>query len=220
MLSYARGMTWLKVSSARAGRSDLGHLLTAEEVETTSGWMYYQPADATLMRRVELFGSGRHVVLESNLARDELLPVAVSLGFAGTRLGPQITTPKGSLVERVGVGEALARAPFARRPEYVPRGYDTATVLLSRSARETSVSFFYRRAEAEYGGGIQVTQSKPAGLLTPTSEAPVVVPIGNLNARWFAERGVLEWIDGRVHTAVTVPFGDLATATAVAAGLL
>lgn len=220
MLSYARGMTWLKVSSAPAERADLGHLLTAEEIRTPSGWAYYQPADASLKRRVEIFDSGLHVQLESNLSRDDLLRVAGSLGVDGTKIPPQVTTRKGAVIERVDAAEALRRAPFARRPGYVPRGYSPATVLLSHSLRETSVSFFFRHAEAEYGGsGIQVTQSKPAGLLTPTSEAPVVVPVGEVDARWFAERGVLEWIEGGVHVAVTVPSGDLGTATAVAEGL-
>lgn len=220
MLSYASGMTWLKVSSARAEKGDLGHLLTAEEIETPSGWVYYQPADASLKRRVEVFDSGLHVQLESNLSRDELLRAAVSLPVAGERLGPQVTTPKGSLIERLDAADALRRAPFARRPSYVPPGYSAATVLLSRSSRETSVSFFFRGAEAEYGGGgIQVTQSKPAGLLAPTSEAPVVVRAGDLRARWFAGRGVLEWIEDGVHVAVTVPPGDLPTAAAVANGL-
>lgn len=220
MLSYAHGMTWLKVSSAPAHKADLGHLLTAEEIETPSGWMYYQPADASLKRRVEVFDSGAHVQLESNLSRAELLRVAASLRLDGARLEPHVTTAKGSVIERVDAADALSRAPFARRPGYVPPGYSAATVLLSRSSRETSVSFFFRRAEAEYGGsGIQVTQSEPAGLLTPTSEAPVAVLVGDVEARWFPERGVLEWIEGRVHTAVTVPLGDLATARAVAAGL-
>ncbi|MDQ3982498.1 MAG: hypothetical protein M3271_07455, partial [Actinomycetota bacterium] len=64
-----------------------------------------------------------------------------------------------------------------------------------------------------------VTQSSPSELLTPTSEAPAAVSVGDMEARWFADRGVLEWIEGRVHTAVTVPLGDLATANAVATGL-
>lgn len=220
MLSYASGMTWLKVSSVRADRGELGHLLTAEEIETPSGWVYYQPADASLKRRVEVYDSGLHVQLESNLSREELLRVAASLQLDGARLGPHVTTPKGSSIQRVDAAEALRQAPFAHRPSYVPPGYSAATVLLSRSIRETSVSFFFRRAEAEYGGGgIQVTQSKPAGLLTPTSEAPVVVRVGDDRARWFADRGVLEWIDDGVHVAVTVPLGDLSTAHAVANGL-
>lgn len=220
MLSYARGMTWLKVSSAPARLGDLGYLLTAEEIRTPTGWMYYQPADATLKRRVEMFDSGTHVQLESNLSRDELLRVAESLGFEGAQVPPQVTTTKGYLIERVDVAEGLRAAPFAQQPTYVPRGYSAATALLSRAPRETSLSFFFRRDEAEYGGsGIQVTQSRPAGLLTPTSEAPQAVLVGDVEARWFPGRGVLEWIDGRVHTSVTVPLGDLATAMAVAAGL-
>lgn len=220
MLSYARGMTWLKVSSAPAQRADLSYLLTAEEIATRSGWMYYQPADASLKRRVEMFDSGVHVQLESNLSRDELLRVAGSLDFEGAKLPPQVTTLKGSLVQRVDTAEALGRAPWARQATYVPPGYSPATALLSQSPRETSLSFFFRRAEAEYGGaGIQVTQSTPAGLLSPTSETPFTVSLGDVEARWFPERGVLEWIEGRVHTSVTVPLEDLATAKAVADGL-
>jgi hypothetical protein len=218
--SYAHGMTWLKVSSGRAERGDLGYLLTAEEIETESGWLYYQPADGALKRRVDLFDSGTHVQVESNLSRDELLRVAASLDFEGAKLPRKVTTPDGSVVQRVDTDSALRRAGFARRATYVPPGYSSATALLSTSSRETSVSFFFRSKEAEYGGsGIQVTQSSPSELLTPTSETPVAVRVGEIEARWFAERGVLEWIEGRVHTAVTVPLGDLATATAVAAGL-
>lgn len=220
MLSYARGMTWLKVSSAPARRADLGYLLTAEEIRTESGWMYYQPADASLKRRVEMFDSGVQVQVESNLSRDELLRVAGSLEFGGAQIPPQVVTRKGYLVERVEIDSALERAPFARRPGYVPRGYGVATALLSQAPRETSLSFFFRRAEAEYGGsGIQITQTTPAGMLTPTSETPFTVRVGDVDGRWFPERSVLEWIEGRVHTTVTVPFGDLATARAVAAGL-
>ncbi|MDQ3952746.1 MAG: hypothetical protein M3279_07275, partial [Actinomycetota bacterium] len=220
MVTWAGGMTWLKVSSASAHKADLGYLLTAEEIATPAGWLYYQPADASLKRRVELFDSGLHVQLESNLSRAELLRVAASLQFDGAKLPPRVVAPDGGVVERVDAAEALERASFARRPAYVPRGYSAATALLSRSHRETSVSFFFRRDEAEYGGsGIQVTQSRPAGLLTPTSETPIAIRVGDLRTRWFPERGVLEWIDGRVHTAVSVPLGDLSTATAVAAGL-
>lgn len=219
MLSYARGMTWLKVSSGTAQARDLGYLLTAEEIETPAGWVYYQPADGSFKRRVEVFSAGRHVQVESNLSRDELLRVAASLGVDGQQLPISLTTRKGASVQRVDVETALQRTGFARRPTYMPGGYEIATALLSQSERETSVSLLFRRAEAEYGGGIQVTQSAPAGLLTPTSETPLAVRVGDVRARWFPERGVLEWIDGRVHTTVTTPLGDLSTARAVAGGL-
>lgn len=220
MLTYARGMTWLKVSSAPAHAGDLGYLLTAEELASPAGWMYYQPADASLKRRVELLDSGVHVQLESNLSRDELLHVAASLDLDGDKLPPVLITRKGASLKRVLAEAALQEYPFARRWSYVPAGYELATTLLSHSFRETSVSFVFRSPEAEYGGsGIQVTQSKPAGLLTPTSETPLAVRVGDAEARWFPERGVLEWIEAGVHTTVTVPLGDLATATAVATGL-
>jgi outer membrane lipoprotein-sorting protein len=219
IVSYARGMTWLKVTSGDAARADLGYLLTAEEIEIGGSRLYYQPADETLKRRVDMFDAGTHLQIESNLSRDELLGVAASLDFEGAKLPRKVTTRDGSTVARVDTATALAAAPFAVEPSYVPRGYSPAATVLSRSARETSVSFFFRRPEAEYGGGIQVTQSSPSELLTPTSEAPVAVRVGDARARWFAGRGVLEWIEGRVHVAVTVPFGDLETASAVAFGL-
>lgn len=218
--SYARGMTWLKVSGGPERRSALGYLLTAEEIRTPAGWLYYQPAGESSLRRVDLFADGRHVQLESNLARDELLRVAQSLDLDGRKLPRRVSTPDGAVVERVDLGVGLARAPFARRATFVPAGYRAATTLLSTSEREHSLTFFFRSREAEYdGAGIQVTQSSPSHLLTPTSETPVAVGVGDHVARWFPERGVLEWVGGGVHTSITVPFGDLATATAVAAGL-
>jgi hypothetical protein len=222
-------MTWLKVTGGDAQRSDLGYLLTSEEINRDGSWLYYQPAGETLKRRVDLFASGRHVQLESNLAREELLAVAGSLALEGTKLPRHVTTLKGASVERVDPATALERAPFARAATYVPAGYTPATTLLSSSGRETSVTFHFRSTEAEYGGpGIQVTQTSPVTLLTPTSETPVAVDVTlgaapgdarTVRGRWFAQRGVLEWIDRGVHTAVSVPFGDLATASAVAAGL-
>lgn len=229
MASYARGMTWLKVSGGDARRSDLGYLLTAQEIRRDGSWLYYQPAGEALKRRVDLFTAGRHVQLESNLARAELLRVAASLALDGEKLPRRVTTGDGASIERVDAAVALERAPFARAVTYVPDGYAEATTLLSKSQRETSVTFHFRSAEAEYGGGgIQVTQSSPVHLLTPTSETPLAVGVAvaagtaesrDVRGRWFSERGVLEWIDRGVHTAVTVPFGDLATASAVAAGL-
>ena len=221
VVTFARGMTWAKLSAGSATRSDLDYLLSSEEIKTPAAFLYYQPAGEALKRRVDLFdsGSGRHVQIESNLSRAELLRVAASLGVRGDPLPDRITTGGGAVVRRIAMDEALERVPFALRPSTLPPGYGSATALLSTARAQTSVTFFFRSEEAEYGGGIQITQSSPSELLTPTSEDPLAVRFSGIKGRWFPERGVLEWIEGRVHRSVTVPFGDLATATAVATGL-
>jgi hypothetical protein len=83
-----------------------------------------------------------------------------------------------------------------------------------------SVTTYYRRPEAEYGGdGIRITQSPSIKVLAPSGEVADVLALNGVEARWFPERGQLEWIDGNVYRSVTVPTGDLSTALLVARSL-
>ncbi|MDQ4058082.1 MAG: hypothetical protein M3124_03050, partial [Actinomycetota bacterium] len=110
---------------------------------------------------------------------------------------------------------------FVNSPAYLPDGYRPSAALATTSAEDgRSVTTYYRRPEAEYGGdGIRITQSPSINVLAPSGELADVLSLKGVEARWFPERGQLEWIEGRVYRSVTVPTGDLGTALLVARSL-
>jgi hypothetical protein len=208
VLTYARGLTWLKVTISGPSR---GHAAGADpavtdEVELGSGsYGYYRPAGSSSSRSVDVYGTTRTYHLESNLARDQLLQVASSLRFDGRKIDP------GGSAERVATGSL---PEFALVPRWLPEGYDPegADAVLVRN----TCLLYFRSAEAEYDGlGIRVTQTR-AARLPPTSETIVGVGVGGEPARWSVERGELEWVDGGVYRAVSAPSFDLATALEIA----
>ena len=156
--------------------------------------------------------------MESNLARRELMRIAGSLDVRGLRF-QRIREGARSIVTRIGFEKAEA-LPFAQTPSYLPEGYEPSSALLSRSPRGSRLTMFYRRSEAEFEGfGIRVTQARGFAALPPSSEDLVGVSIGDLRARWSAERSELEWVEDGVYRAVAVPAFDLDTAVRIAASL-
>jgi outer membrane lipoprotein-sorting protein len=226
VLSYADGMTWMKVTSTRtngrAARRAAADPAAAEEIRLSSGSIaYYRPADDALRRELDVYGPERYVHIATNLARNELLEVAASLDVRGRRIRPQ-SDGRGLLVRRIDKTDDLTAFPFAKFPTRLPPGYSTrpTIALLYRShGTHRTLVVYYRRSEAEYEGtGIKLTQS-PGQKLPPSAERFVGgVDLGE-KGRWSAERSELEWIDGNVYRAVRVPAFDLATALEIARGL-
>ena len=218
--SWARGMTWLKLTGGgRGGASVLP--ASAEQVRLAGGGSgYYQPATESLKRRFDLFSTEGHLHLESNLARSELIEVATSLGVTGERIPRVVKRSAGTTVTRLLIEEAF-EVDFVARPMDLPDGYRPRAAVLTTS-RQTgdSVTIYFRRTEAEYAAdGIRITQSLHIKALVPSSESSVAYDLDGLEARWFSERGELEWIDEGVYRSVTVPSGDLATAYRIARSL-
>lgn len=219
VLTYARGMTWLKITATRSGRG-FSNAVTAQEIELAGGFAYYQPATEALKRRVDVIGLHSVVRLESNLPRAELLRVAGSLDIAGRRLPRVIERDRARTVVRLESGPRSLRPSWVQRPTYLPPGYRVNATILSRSRDGgKTLTLYYRGNEAEYGGdGIRITQSPTIELLAPTGEEDLLgIRINNVVARWFPQRGELEWIDGdEVYRSVTVDSFDLSTAVRVA----
>ena len=215
--TYARGMSWLKVATDDARRPSFT-AASAEIVRVGRGFGLYQPANESLRRRIDIFARDVHVHLESNLARQELIRVAASLDARGLKF-ERIREGAGSVVTRIGFREA-GSLPFAQAPSYLPEGYEPSSALLSRSPRGSRLTMFYRRSEAEFEGfGIRLTQARGFTSLPPSSEDLVGVSIGDLRARWSAERSELEWVEDGVYRALAVPAFDLETAARIAASL-
>jgi hypothetical protein len=217
VVSYASGMSWLKVAADDRTRPSF-ETATGELVKVGDGYGLYQPATELLRRRIDIFGQRVHVHLESNLPRAELLKVASSIDVQGRKVD-QLREGPGTTITRLSGTEANEH-PLALTPAYLPAGYRPSTSLLSTSGRGARLITLYRRAEAEFDGfGIRVTRAERMTSLPPSSENLVNVRIGDIRARWSAERSELEWIDGGTYTAVAVPAFDLEMAVRVADGL-
>lgn len=220
VLTYSRGMTWLKITATPAGR-ELADTVTAQEIELAGGFAYYRPASDAMKRRIDIVGLHSMVRLESNLSRAELLRVASSLDVVGRRLPRVIERDRARTVLRLEPASALPH--WVERPAFLPPGYRINATLLSRSRHGgETITLYYRDGEAEYrGDGIRITQSPTIELLAPTGEEDLLgIRIDNVVARWFPRRGELEWIgrDG-VYRSVTVDSFDLSTAVRVAVSL-
>jgi hypothetical protein len=213
VLSYARGLTWLKVtvSEPAPGEDASADPAVADEVDLKDGsYAYYRPAAFVSSRSVDVFGAEESVHLESNLPRDRLLEVASSLSIEGRRIEPRPGLRR---------AEATSVPAFALLPEHLPAGYSIAgaDAAISRATSGARTVLLYLRSpEAEYDGvGIRITQTR-AATLAPTSEETVAVSVGGRPARWSVERGELEWVDAGIYRAVSTPSFDLGTALAIA----
>jgi outer membrane lipoprotein-sorting protein len=221
IVAYASGTTWLKVVSGRDVAGSAARAATLEQVRLNDGgYAYYQPAASTAGRRVDLFGDGRRVYLESNLARRELLAVASSLPGTSIKLPARIEGGGGLVLVRVSIKDAVS-LPFSTAPRRLPEGYAPSAAVLARTGDDRpTVTLYYRNPEAEYDGfGIRVTIAPGVGRLAPSSQQYEVIALGGGSARWSQEEGVLEWVRDRVYRAVAAPSFDLATAVWIARGL-
>ncbi|MGH2754344.1 MAG: zf-HC2 domain-containing protein [Actinomycetota bacterium] len=199
VLSYARGMNWLKVTFSRGGAASTRPELS-ERIRMDRGVAYYRPADSSLRRSLDLFGRSRRLHIETNMAREELLKVAGSTGF----VGHEADYPPG--VENASL-RAIGEIHRAQLPAYLPIGYEKSAAYTTSGPRGVTGAYVYfRRPEVEYDGiGIRLTQIFGVSELPPSSETFESVRIGRLDARWSAERGELEWVDDRVYRAIAAP---------------
>jgi hypothetical protein len=224
ILSYADGMTWLKIRyEAQRRRRAVADPTWAEEVALGSaGVGYYRPAGESLRRQIDLYAQDVHVQLESNLARDDLVEVASSLPITGRRLPARLAGANGLVVRRLDPRAVIA-SPGVRLPAYLPEGYDPAApsgglIYRSRAGSKT-VIVYYRQPEAEFDGvGIRITTTH-ATYLPPSSENFEAVRVNGVVGRYSTERHELEWIRSGTYYAVAAPSFDLATVLRVAESL-
>jgi len=218
VLSYARGMTWLKLTIDPKRRGKPTFALDAERVALAGGGVaYYQPASETLKRRLHVYGDGAVLHLESNLARAELIEVAGSAAVEGRAIPARIVSRGGHVVRRLELA-GVERIPWAELPEALPPGYRFSAASLSRFRRShrTLVTYF-RRPEVEFDGvGIRLTQSPDISYLPPSFERFEQVGVGGAAGRYSWRRGEIEWIDDGVLRAIASPTLDLAELLAIA----
>jgi hypothetical protein len=196
LLSYARGLSWLVIRQTGSWDGpglfgDVGPL--AERVELPgAGVAYYEPATASLGRRVAVHADGRDIALESNLSREALLRIAGSLPMRG------VEAPRG-WVEQDTLAEARHAAPFLLMPSRLPAEYRIASVQVDGSA----VTVHFRRPGAELdGGGIRLHQAEGIGLPPPLELEVLAVQVRGVTGRYSPIRGELEWVEDGVYRSL------------------
>jgi hypothetical protein len=209
--SYSRGLSWLVITATRGwdGPSlfgDVGDL--AQPVGVRGGVVYYEPASGTLGRRIAVHGSGWDVELESNLPRSDLLAVAASVPIRGRPV------PAANL-DRVPVGEALDRSPFAMMPSDLPADYGPWAARLGSDA----VTVWFRRPGVEPGPGIVLHQSRGTALPPPLEGEVLAVEVRGTAGRYSPARGELEWVEDGVYRSLGGGALDLRGLLQVAASL-
>ena len=226
IVAYADGMTWLKEVVDKAPAAPALYQAGAEEVALGRGrFGYYQPATigpavTPLERRVDIYGRGVHVQLQSNLSRATLLRVARSVAVAGRRIRRVTHLGRGVTLRRLSPPE-IANLSWAELPAYLPGGYRLTGASLSRLGHKTAtLTAYFRSAEADFDGfGVRVTESPSIRFVPPSAERLQAVSIDHTVGRWSQERGELEWIDGGIYRAVAAPSFDLRTVVRIAASL-
>jgi hypothetical protein len=226
LLSYAEGLTWLKVRETRQWRRPevfgLGSL--AAPVSLPGGGVaYYEPATSSLGRRLSIHTADWDLYLESNLTRDELLQVAASLPVTGEpvpRAWTVQTWPGGVVREQVSVDRAAEEAPYLMLPRALPAGFRPWVAQLVREGPRTSVTVFYRRPGTELDGvGIRLHQSPGTPLPPPMDPDVLAVEVRGILGRYAPVRGELEWVEDGVYVSVGGTALDLAGLLRVAESL-
>ncbi|MGH2788652.1 MAG: zf-HC2 domain-containing protein [Actinomycetota bacterium] len=226
ILSYADGMTWLKIRFERRGRgpATFADPTWAEEVALgPAGFGYYRPAGESLRRQIDVYARNVHVLVESNLARRDALAVASSLPIVGRRLPARLAGANGLVVRRLDTRAEITSNPGVRLPTDLPDGYDPALptgglMYRSRAGTET-VIVYYQQREAEFDGiGIHITTTA-ATYLPPSSESFEAVRVNGVAGRYSTERNELEWIKNGVYRAVAAPSFDLGVILRIAESL-
>ncbi|MGH2663785.1 MAG: hypothetical protein ACRDH8_13485 [Actinomycetota bacterium] len=212
LLSFSRGLSWLKIRQTRTWAQpalfgDVGPL--AEPVTLGPGVGYYEPATASLGRRVSIHAAGLDLYVESNLPRDELLRVAASIPIRG------LEAPAGWL-ERITLAEARRKAPFLLLPTSLPAGYRLAAVQPS----DGGATVTFRRPDTELDGvGIRLHQSPGDALSPPLEPGVLAVVVRGQTGRYSPERGELEWVEDGIYRSLSGTALDLGGLVAVAESL-
>jgi hypothetical protein len=229
LLSFSRGLAWLKIRQTRTwtGPDLFGDVTTlAAPVPLANGGVaYYEPATATLGRRLSIHSPDADLYLESNLPRGELFRVAASIPVLGRPVPGRWLVrrgPEGIVRLQVPVDEARAAVPGLTlpAPSALPAGYELWTANLVERVEGTSVAVYYRRPGAELDGqGIGLWQG-PGGELAPPLDPDVLrVRLDDVIGRYSPSRGELEWTEDGTYRRLSAPTLPLTTLLRVALSL-
>jgi hypothetical protein len=227
LVSYTRGLTWLKIRQSRQWQrpelfGNIGPL--AAPVRLPGGGVaYYEPASSSLGRRISIHTPDVDLYVESNLPRGELLRVAGSLPVRGEPAPRRWLVrkwPGGVIREQVSLREAALEAPYLLLPQRLPAGFRPWVAQLAREGGRTSVTVYFRRPGTELDGvGIRLHQAPGTPFPPPMDPDVLAVEVRGTIGRYSPIRGELEWVERGVYHSLGGTALDLAGLLRVAASL-
>ena len=227
LVSFTRGLAWLNVLQTRSWTEpelfgDVGDLATRVALPG-GGVGYYEPATATLGRRLSIHAPGIDLYLETNLPRETLLRVAASLPVEGRAVPEEWLVrrwPGGIVRAQVSLARARSILPGLLLPAGLPPGYRLWTVHVVTAEGGSGVTVFFRRPGAELDGvGIRLFQAVGQTLAPPMDPDVVAVRVRGVTGRYSPTRGELEWVEGGVYRSLGGSALDLGGLLAVARSL-
>jgi anti-sigma factor RsiW len=223
LLSFSRGLAWLKIRQTGPwpGPQLFGDMSDlAVPVELAGGVAYYDPASATLGRRLAIHAPGMDLYLESNLPRDDLMRVAGSIPVRGIPIPEDwlVRRSRGDTLElQATLSEARSAVPGLTLPRDLPPSYGLRTIHIHRGEAGTAVAVYFRRPGAELDGvGIRIYQAPGQELAPPLDPDALRVRVDGVTARYTPSRGLLEWVADGTYRSLTAQTLDLASLLAVA----
>lgn len=227
LITYSRGLSWLKVGETRSWGQDafFGPVgFHAQQVALPNGGIaYYEPASVDHGRRLSIHSAGTDLYVETNLSREELLGVAGSLPIHGIEIPEawRIRTAPGGVTERVSLAEAAARMPSTLlEPHRLPAGYGFASAELVRVQDRLGLNVYFQQSDAELGSGPIRFHAEAGQELPPASAASQsAVEVRGTEGRWTPDRGQLEWVEDGVYYSLDASGLGLEGLLAVAASM-
>jgi hypothetical protein len=228
LITYSRGLTWLKLGETRNWSQDTLYgpvAPQAQEVHLPNGGVaYYEPATADHGRRLSIHAAGADLYVETNLPRARLIEVAGSLPVVGESLPEswRIQASGDGTTERVSLEQAAGELPFpVLVPSGPPTGYDFASAELIRIQHSVGLNVYYQQDSADMGAG-QIRLHMEAGTeLPPASSADQsAVAVGGAEGRWTPDGSRLEWVQDGVYFSLDGSGLELSDLLAVARSLV
>lgn len=223
VVTFSRGLAWLKVSQTRAWRGEtlFGAVSPrSERVELPNGGVaYYEPASGRLGRRLSIHAQGVDLYLETNLPRQDLMEIAGSLPVAGQDMPAEwlVRRSKEGESEVVPLDRALAEVDFqVALPTELPAGYGAVSAELVRVGERSGLNVYFQAAETAPADAIQL-HAEAAVELPPASGAEqFVLDVRGERGRWTPDRFLLEWVEEGVYYSISAEGLELEEAVAVA----
>ena len=227
LITYSKGLSWLKVGETRSWSQDafFGPVgFHAKQVALPNGGIaYYEPASADHGRRLSIHSAGVDLYVETNLSRQDLLGVAGSLPARGIEIPEswRVRVAPGGVTERVSLAEAAAQLPFPLlEPHHLPAGYDLASAELVRVRDRLGVNVYFQQSDADLGSGPIRFHAEAGQELPPASAASQsAIEVLGTQGRWTPDRGQLEWVKDGVYYSLDGPGLGLEDLLAVAASM-
>jgi outer membrane lipoprotein-sorting protein len=227
LITYSKGLSWLKVGETRSWNQDAffgpigSHAL---QVSLPNGGVaYYEPATVDHGRRVSIHSPGTDLYVETNLSREELLGVAGSLPVRGIQIPEawRVQTAPGGVTERVSLADAAGQLPFVLdQPTRLPAGYGFASAELVRLQDRLGVNVYFQQADADLGSGPIRLHAEVGQDLPPASSASQsAVEVRGTEGRWTPDRGQLEWVQDGVYYSLDASGLGLEDLLAVASSM-